>query len=138
MLIATFLAGVLIPFAGSLAGLEANTSSAEKRRLVSVPQDAKLKKIYVSPDSRRLGFIARRGNKEFAVVDGISSEEFDAIPSPLTFSPNASSVAFIARNGNEQFAVVDGRRSEAYDRVDAPTFSPDSARFAYAAARGTR
>src|SRR5689334_17234804 len=97
MLTATFLAGVLIPFAGSLVGLEAGTP--EKRRLASVPQDAKLKKIYVSPDARRLGFIARRGNKEFAVVDGISSEEFDAIPSALTFSPNASSVAFIARNG---------------------------------------
>ena len=111
MITATILAA-LLPLSGAFAGVEANTTgSTEKRRLASVPQDAKLKKIYLSPDAHRLGFIARRGNKEFAVVDGVISEEFDSIPSALTFSPDARSVAFIARNGIEQYAIVDGRRA---------------------------
>src|SRR5436190_23162772 len=110
MISATILA-VLLPLTGVFAGLETNgTASGEKRRLASVPQDAKLKKIYFSPDSRRLGFIARRGNKEFAVVDGIPTEEFDSISSPLTFSYDYRSVVFVARIGRGQDAVLHGRR----------------------------
>src|SRR5438045_1474274 len=107
MMTATFLATLFIPLSASALGLAVGkTAAVEKRRLATVPQDATLKKIYLSPDSRRLGFIARRGAKEFAVVDGVLTEEFDSIPSPLTFSPNARSVSFIARNGTSQFAIV--------------------------------
>src|SRR5438105_764885 len=122
-----------------LGGLEAgNASGVEARRLATVPQDAKLKGVFLSPDPRRLGLIARRGAKEFAVVDGIPSEEFDSISSSLTFSPDARNVAYLARNGTEQFTILNGLRGEPYDLVQAPTFSPNSARFAYAALRGTR
>ena len=70
MITAAILAA-LLPLGGVVPGLDGSTPGAgEKRRLASVPQDAKLKKIYLSPDARRLGFIASRGNKEFAVVDG--------------------------------------------------------------------
>jgi hypothetical protein len=119
MMTATFLATLFLPLSASALGLEAaKTAAVEKRRLATVPQDATLKKIYLSPDTRRLGFIARRGAKEFAVVDGVSSEDYDAL-SPLTFSPDARSVAFIARNGLTQFAVIDGLRGEPFDRVEA-------------------
>jgi len=73
------------------------------------------------------------GKPEFAVVDGIPGEEFDSISSSLTFSPDSRNVAYLARNGSEQFAVINGLRGEPYDLVQAPTFSPNSARFAYAA-----
>src|SRR5262245_38322798 len=115
-----------------------NAAAVEARRLASVPQDAKLKGVFQSPDPRRVGLIAKRGAKEFAVLDGIPGEEFDAISSALTFSPNAHSVAYIARNGGEQFAILNGFRSEGYDSILSPTFSPDSSRFVYAAAKGSR
>jgi hypothetical protein len=66
-----------------------NAATVEARRLASVPQDSKLKGVFHSPDPRRVGLIASRGAKEFAVLDGVLGEEFDAISSPLTFSPTA-------------------------------------------------
>src|SRR5262245_1191501 len=80
-----------------------NAATIEARRLASVPQDAKLKGIFTGPDPRRVGLIAKRGAKEFAVLDGVLGEEFDAISSELTFSPNSRNVAYIARNGADQF-----------------------------------
>ncbi|HVE41373.1 MAG TPA: hypothetical protein VNM14_15880, partial [Planctomycetota bacterium] len=92
-----------------LSGLEAgNSAGVETRRLATVPQDAKLKGVFLGPDPRRLGLIAKRGAKEFAVVDGIPGEEFDSISSSLTFSPDSRNVAYLARNGSEQYAVVNG------------------------------
>src|SRR5258706_4241974 len=133
------LATLWLPAASALRGLEAgNGATIEARRLATVPQDAKLKGLYPGPDLRRLGFIAKRGAKEFAVVDGVTRQAFDSIPSSLTFSPDSKSVAYIAREGTEQFAVINGIRGESYDFVQAPTFSPNSARFVYAASRGTR
>src|SRR6476646_7798575 len=65
MMTATFLAALFLPVSASALGLEAGKiPTVEKRRLATVPQNATLKKIYFSPDARRLGFIASRGAKD--------------------------------------------------------------------------
>src|SRR6185436_14063401 len=115
MITAAGLATLWMSSVAALGGLESgnNTGVVEVRRLATVPQDAKLKRVFLSPDPQRLGLIAKRGAKEFAVVDGVPGEEFDSISSSLTFSPDAKHVAYVGRNGTEQFAVVNGLRGEA-------------------------
>jgi hypothetical protein len=121
-----------------LGGLEARQrSGVDARRLASVPRTPR-SRASTSARPRRLGLIAKRGAKEFAVVDGVPSEEYDAISSSLTFSPDARNVAYLARNGAEQFAIVTGsaasRTTSSMPRPSAPT----ALRFAYAASRGAR
>src|SRR5579863_9736880 len=139
MMTAVGLATLWLSAASALGAEPANGSPlTEARRLATIPQDAKLKSIFISPDPQRVGLIAKRGSKEFAVVNGLAGEEFDSIPSSLTFSSDGKHVAYIGRLGAEEFAVVNGVRGEGYDGIEAPTFSPNGSRLAYAAAKGAR
>ena len=49
--------------------------------------------LTVTPDSRRVAYVARRGGKWLVVVDGVEGKEYDAIGAPL-FSPDGQRVAY--------------------------------------------
>ena len=99
------------------------------------------KPFRVSPDSRRVAYMARVGNKWFVVVDGKEEKQYDSIMegTPI-FSPDSRRVAYGARVGNKQFVVVDGKEEKQYDGIGAgtPIFSPDSRCVAYMAGVGNK
>jgi Tol biopolymer transport system component len=108
-------------------------------------EPARFHSLVVSPDSRRVLYVARRGGKELVVVDGVEGKGYDEIldgripvPEPPVFSPDSRRVAYAARRGGEWLVVVDGVEGKKCDTVGAPVFSPDSRRVAYGAARGDK
>ena len=101
-----------------------------------------------SPDSRRVGYVARGGIKWFAerwfvVVDGqegVHHRIGDGVIS-LVFSPDSQQVAYKVQPMGDVdypdppgFVVVDGHQGKKYTKgVGSPVFSPDSKRLAYSA-----
>ncbi|MDW8026564.1 MAG: hypothetical protein RMK18_11970, partial [Armatimonadota bacterium] len=65
-------------------------------------------------DSKRFAYEARRGGKEFVVVDGEEGKEYDGIGT-LIFSPDSKHLAYGAERGKKQFVVVDGVEGKEYD-----------------------
>jgi Tol biopolymer transport system component len=93
--------------------------------------------VTVSPDSRRVAYVARRGGKQFVVVDGVEGKEYGGIGErTLLFSPDSRRVAYVARRGGKQFVVVDGVEGKEYDSAGTAVFSPDGTRVAYDARQG--
>ncbi|MHB1000847.1 MAG: WD40 repeat domain-containing protein [Armatimonadota bacterium] len=86
-----------------------------------------------SPDSRRLAYIARSGEKTLVVADGVAGKLFDSITSPLTFSKNSVHLAYIVENYKVgKYVVLDGKPGKKYDRIaNNVTFSPDGNHLAY-------
>ncbi len=95
--------------------------------------------LKVSPDSKRLAYVARTGNKWFVVVDGKEEKQYDGLGAPL-FSPDSTHVAYAAQMDNKQCVVVDGKEEKQYDGIKAGTllFSADSTRLAYVARTGNK
>jgi Tol biopolymer transport system component len=104
--------------------------------------------IVVSPDGRRLAYIAIEGEKSIVVVDGEEGNPYDAISGVPIFSPDSQRLAYLAGEGAEQMVVVDGVEGPPYegigphavcilegdDRVCSEIlFSPDSQHVAYVA-----
>lgn len=86
----------------------------------------------VSPDGKRVAYIANAGDRQFVVVDGKEERQYDGIgEGTLIFSPDSRRVAYVAIAGNKQFVVVDGKEEKQYDAIGIPIFSPDSKRMAY-------
>ena len=93
--------------------------------------------LTISPDSKRFAYVARRGKKQFVVLDGEEGEEYDLIgKGSLVFSPDSKRFAYVAVRGGKQFVVLDGEEGKEYDGIGDLVFSPDSKRFAYGAKRG--
>jgi len=97
--------------------------------------------IIVSPDCRRVAYVARAGKNNVAVVDGKEQKQYDKIEkgSPV-FSPDSQRVAYVARADGKQFVVVDGQEGNPYHPkwgegtgISGLVFSPDSQRVAYVA-----
>ncbi|MCG3179491.1 MAG: hypothetical protein BIFFINMI_01826 [Phycisphaerae bacterium] len=122
------------------AALLASTGNANKCRVsVDGKTDAEYDRVVYgtvkfSPDSRRLGYIAVKGNRQTAVVDGKELGEGDEIRE-LAFSPDSRHVAFVCRTGAKKTVVLDGQAGPDYDNIPmaVPVFSPDSSRMAYVA-----
>ncbi|HJN18959.1 MAG TPA: hypothetical protein QGH10_25900, partial [Armatimonadota bacterium] len=106
-------------------------------------------KIAVSPDGRRVAYVADKGDMEVLVLDGREGRPYRYI-SGFSFSPDSRRHAYCAwETGAGNYAVVDGARHGPYDvmdggsRVDpphhrmygAPQFTRDSRHVIYAAAR---
>jgi Tol biopolymer transport system component len=72
--------------------------------------------LTVSPDSSRLAYLAKRGDKWLVVVDGVERKEYDGIGkgSPL-FSPDGMRVGYGAGRGGKQLVVVDGVEGKEYN-----------------------
>lgn len=90
-----------------------------------------------SPDSKRVDYRAKRGDKWHVVVDGVEGPHYDSVSS-LKFSPDSKRVSYKAKRGEKWLAVVDGREGSEYASIAAghPLFSPDSEHVAYEASRG--
>jgi dipeptidyl aminopeptidase/acylaminoacyl peptidase len=72
----------------------------------------------VSPDSRRVAYMAQEGNKQFVVVDGKEEKKYDGIgEGTLIFSPDSRRVAYVAQEGNKWVVVVDGKEEKKYDGI---------------------
>ena len=92
----------------------------------------------VSPDSRRVVYIAEDADGQFVVVDGQEGEPYAAAKTPV-FSPDSRRVAHVAKDGLRQLIVVDGVEGPPYDTnlsgINIIFDSPDSlhhiARFGY-------
>jgi hypothetical protein len=102
--------------------------------------------LVFSPDSSRLAYIAKTGDKHVAVVDGKEGKTYSEIaPLSLTFSPDSKRIAYAAANvikaANTNLAnwlvVIDGAEGKEYSTITetniAIAFSPDSAHIAYCA-----
>jgi hypothetical protein len=119
-----------------------------------------------SPDSRRLAYAARNGDKWSVVVDNREAPERDLVDK-LVFSPDSKRLAYLALkeaigtkrgsggttfntndgmlygsndDGAKLSAVVDGQAGPEYDVFlrDSLIFSPDSKHLAYAAGNGKK
>jgi len=118
------------------------------KQYVAVPADS----LIFSPDSQRLAYTARIGNKWSVVLDGVEGKLYDGIgergirhryelvahgPIPL-FSPDSQRLAYAAKLSNKVFMVVDGVEGKHYDEIRRPVFSPDSRRMVYTARIGNK
>ncbi len=62
-----------------------------------------------SPNSQRLAYAARRGNKQVVVVDGQDGQAYDAYGAGrLIFSPDSRRLAYAARLETDWRVIVDG------------------------------
>jgi len=93
--------------------------------------------VVFSPDSKRLAYIAKQGQKYMVVVDGKEGKLYDDIDfSSHVFSPDSSQCAYIAKSNTKSMYVINGVEHKAYARVGDIRFSPDGQRHAYPAAIG--
>jgi hypothetical protein len=72
--------------------------------------------VVFSPDSQRVAYMARRGDKVLVVMDGVEGKEYDAIGVYPVFSPDSKRVAYEAKRGGKQLVAVDGVEGKEYDR----------------------
>jgi dipeptidyl aminopeptidase/acylaminoacyl peptidase len=95
--------------------------------------------LLISPDSRRLAYVARVGRRNVVVLDGDEQSlgEADYLVGSLEFSPDGRRLAYLASADGRQVVVVDGEMQE-LEEVDGVigslTFSPDGRCLAYLAA----
>ena len=76
------------------------------------------KSVTVSPDCRRVAYIARSGEKRLVIVDGQEQKEYDRIErDSLLFSPDSQQVAYVVREGRKWFVVVDEVEQKHYDGI---------------------
>jgi hypothetical protein len=106
----------------------------------------------VSPDRRRVAFVAKVRGGEAAYVDGVAGRTYPAVASdplseaglgsPFTYSRDGSRVAYVVNLSNAargpRRVVVDGKEGPAFDYVwtGGLHFSEDGKHFAYRAERG--
>ena len=82
---------------------------------------------YVSPDSKRVAYLSRTGNKLSVLVDGKKENQYDNIwGADLIFSPDSKRLAYKARMRNKAFVVVDGEEGKQYYRLAAEPIIFDS------------
>ena len=95
--------------------------------------------IIFSPDSRRVAYVAKRGQKFLVVVDNKAQAEFDdiSVGAPI-FSPDSRRVAYEAKRGGKWYVVVDGAEGKPFDMVTAVRFSPTSRHILFEAKRGDK
>lgn len=88
-----------------------------------------------SPDDRRLAYVARRGDKWFAVVDGEEGSPFEKVDLP-EFTKDSRHFLYRANRGGKSVPVLDGKAGGEYDGwADGPWFSEAGGRVACAAIR---
>src|SRR5687768_10203358 len=81
--------------------------------------------LRVSPDNRRVAYLAQTGNKKMVVVNDKAGKPYDLI-GHFAFSPDSQRFAYAAVTGNQGYVVVDGIESQPYHDIGALIFSPDS------------
>jgi hypothetical protein len=96
--------------------------------------------LKISPNKKRIAYIAEVNSKKMVVVDGISGQLFDDVfASTLKFSEDSKRFAYIAVIGDEQLVVTDGLEERHYQRIIThPIFSPGGRNVAYIAQSGKK
>lgn len=89
-----------------------------------------------SPDGRRLGYRAQRGEARFVVVDAQSGPPWHRVSAPV-FSPDSRHVAYWARDPGKEFIVHDREPGPRTEGVGLPVFSPGG-KLAYRVSDGSR
>ncbi len=75
-----------------------------------------MESLAVSPDSKRMAYAARRGDKLLVIVDGAEGKPYDGIgEGSLTFSPDSKRVAYMAKREGKWVVIVDGVEGKTYN-----------------------
>lgn len=69
-----------------------------------------------SPDSRHVGYIARAGDKWFAVLDSRASQGYDEVGHDFFLSPDARHLAYLARTGDKWSVILDDKACGAFNQ----------------------
>ena len=95
--------------------------------------------LKISPNGKRVAYMAKSSDRWFVVVDGKEEKQYDGIlQDSLIFSPDSKHVAYASQLSNKLIAVVDGKEGKQYDNLSSIIFSPDSKRVAYQAKSGDK
>jgi hypothetical protein len=89
----------------------------------------------ISPDSKRVAYVAKASNKMFVVMNGKRGKMYNAIGTPI-FSRDSRHLAYVAKLGDNWLVVVDGKEEKQYGWLGYPVFSPEGKRLAYRAMMG--
>ncbi|HEV2033220.1 MAG TPA: hypothetical protein VGU71_03315 [Candidatus Dormibacteraeota bacterium] len=94
--------------------------------------------LCVSPDARRIAWIAPQGKAATVLLDGQPLGTYDEIRADsLVFSPDARRFSYgVIRSKDQHFVVLDGQETGPYQRSANFMFSPDSNHHAYMAKSG--
>ena len=99
-------------------------------------QDGRLRELRVSPDNRRIAYIADAQEGVRVVIDQSLGRTYNNVwAGSLSFSPDSQAVTYLATRGSHSFVISGDQEYGPYDQmIDcSPTFSADSQHFAYAA-----
>ncbi|HYM74830.1 MAG TPA: hypothetical protein VE377_02540 [Candidatus Dormibacteraeota bacterium] len=78
------------------------------------PVDEQRIDTVISPDGKRIAYVALRDGKLLVVVDGREGPEYDAIDKGTpVFSSDGKRVAYTAQKGGKWLVVVDGQEGAA-------------------------
>lgn len=86
-----------------------------------------------SPNSRRLAYGARTGDRYQVIVDGVAHPAFARL-GWLEFSPDSQRLAYVGVEGDGMSLVVDGKPQSRLKTAARPLFSPNGQHLAYVAA----
>ncbi|MGE5608514.1 MAG: hypothetical protein ACM359_04625 [Bacillota bacterium] len=108
-------------------------------RLGRLPERTLPEQISVSPDGKRVAYIASRGVKVIAVVDGKESKPYEwIVRGHIGFTPDSKHVVYQIRRDDKVITVVDHIDGPAYEGIDDWVCSLQNGRIAYAAKRQGR
>ncbi|MCD4782858.1 MAG: hypothetical protein K8T10_03395 [Candidatus Eremiobacteraeota bacterium] len=71
----------------------------------------------ISPDNKRMAYMAVMGGKYFTVINGKEGKKYDRVVMPVMFSPDSKRTTYTALSGDKAVVVVDGKESKKYDFV---------------------
>lgn len=96
--------------------------------------------LRVSPDNRRIAWVAQKNNKQFVTVDGKEGKFYDGIGSYPIFSPDSKNLAYVANVNNRWAVVVNEKEDKPYIGItrDGIIFSPNSKHYTYGAGVGNK
>ena len=99
--------------------------------------------VQFSPDSKKIAYWARKGERWVLVSDGSEEGPYEA-PGCIYFSPDSVHLAYTASTARKWFVVLDGKKGRIFDRIEGSEeaaggflyFRPDSKRLFYHAKEG--
>lgn len=96
--------------------------------------------LRITPDGKHVGYVAGRGDFQFAVIDGKAGPEYGAVAN-VTFSADGKQVAYAALKTNKEcIVVVNGVEGPAYQAIigQSPVVSSAGGRVAYGARKDNK